>query len=241
MKRQGEKGTFALSQLDWQKVYEYFRAYTHVDIEDIPDIYEDYVIPTRDWLREEARLIYQYGVRDVIEKDRETIRLSGGNAFEGKMIAKAYEDAGQVILYVISVINLDDILKKHSDMMETFFLEYWAVSILNTAREMLYQNMEQFLAGTEEKLTSVWSPGQSRFELRNQKALFAELQPEELGVVLDKHMRMLPLKSVSGTIGVIPVTTEETLIACDFCEHAKTCPGYKGEKYADSKEERRLL
>lgn len=241
MKLQGQQGTFALNEMDWQKVYEYFRAYTHVDIEDIPEIYEDYVIPTRDWLRQEARLVYQYGITEVTGKERESIRLSGGNTFEGKMIAKAYEDASQVILYVISVINLDEILKKHPDMMETFFLEYWAVSLLNTAREMLYEKMEQRVEGTEEKLTSVWSPGQSRFELYNQKALFAELQPESLGVVLDKHMRMLPLKSVSGIIGVIPVTTEETLIACDFCEHAKTCPGYKGKKYADSKEERRLL
>lgn len=219
--------------INWDMVYTYFKAYTHVDMNDIPEVYKDYVEPMHDVFKKEAVIKVKYGVEDVISKDKSHIFLRDEAAFTGKMIGKAYEDSEKILMYVISVTNIDDLLGAHTDMMDTFFLEYWAVSALNTVREMMYENWGKEMEDSEYKLTSIWSPGQSRFELPNQKPLFQLLKPEEIGVILDKHMRMVPLKTVSGTVGIVPKESEILLIACDYCEHAKTCPGYKGKKYAD--------
>ncbi|MDO4976885.1 MAG: hypothetical protein Q4E53_06455 [Eubacteriales bacterium] len=221
------------NEINWDMVFTYFKAYTHVDMNDIPEVYQDYVEPMLKVFREEAILKVKFAVEDIISKDNSHIVMRDEAAFTGKMIGKAYEDAKKVLMYVISVVNIDDLLGAHTDMMDSFFLEYWAVSVLNTIRETLYAKWQKEIEESEFKLTSIWSPGQSRFELPNQNPLFQLLKPEEIGVILDKHTRMVPLKTVSGTVGIVPKDSEILLIACDYCEHAKTCPGYKGKKYAD--------
>jgi hypothetical protein len=45
-----------------------------------------------------------------------------------------------------------------------------------------------------------YSPGYCGWHLSGQRALFAALQPEEIGITLRESMLMVPLKSMSGVI-----------------------------------------
>lgn len=227
-------------QEDWQEVYRFFKGYASVDINDIPPKYQDYIIPTRDIMMEQAKVVMKYNCVDISEKNEEGIVLENGKIFTGQMIKKAYKDAKQLVLFVITVANIDDILKEHPDMMDTFFLEFWAVSMLAVARDKLNGWLDKELDNTGFQKTSVWSPGQAKFELQNQKPLFETLEPEEIGVILDKHMRMVPLKSVSGTIGIVPDDKEIEMISCDYCEHNETCPGYAGTRLQNNGKVRSL-
>ncbi|MGN0659678.1 MAG: hypothetical protein ACI4LA_08725 [Emergencia sp.] len=241
MKMEPVTRRMSLNEFRWEEAERYFRAYTGVCPADVPEKFADYVIPMRDVIREQGEVILKYGCSDVTGRETDAVILEEGQALTGRMIGKAYRDAEKVILFTASVINIDELLSAHRDMMESFFLEYWAVSVLSVCREWLIGELEQRLSGTGLKQTSVWSPGQSRFELCNQKPLFALLKPESAGISLDRNMRMLPLKSISGTIGLVPENSEISMISCDYCEHARICPGYKGVRYQDSREERRLI
>lgn len=240
----GEKMTevqLQLNEKQWQRAACYFDAYTHIAISDVPEKFKPYVLPMKEVISDEGRLILKYCWEDVKGRVEDGILLAKGEMLTSEIIRKAYKDTRKVVLFAASVVNIDPLLERHEDMMEQFFLEFWAVSILSVAREWLVGQVETTLAGSDLKQTSVWSPGQSKFELSNQGALFRLLQPETVGITLDRHFRMVPLKSISGTIGIVPAESEITMISCDYCEHAKTCPGYMGQKYADIEGNRRLI
>lgn len=226
---------------DIKRAAKYFKGYTGVDIDNIPTKFEDYIMPIMDLMFSQAKIVIKYCGVDIMEETDMGLGLENGVIFEGEQIKKAYEGIKHLFVFVTSVINIDDILAAHPEMMETFFIEYWATSILNASREKLTKKLNRILGEEGCKCTSVWSPGQNKFELINQKPLFDILKPETIGVTLDKHMRMLPLKTVSGTMGVIPVNVHETMISCDYCEHRNYCPGYVGKKIKNQEAQRRLI
>lgn len=241
MKREPQTLEMKFDAQQWETADRYFRSYTHVDVSAVPEKFKDYVLPMKEVMKQRARVRMKYGIAEVTYKEEERIVLEGDKSFVGRMIGKAYKEAEQVVLFVASVVNIDELLASHPDMMDTFFLEYWAVAMLSVCREHLETQLQEQAIGSGKKLTTVWSPGQSKFELHNQKPLFSLLRPESIGVRLDRNMRMLPLKSISGTVGVVAEEVEIEMISCDYCEHAKTCPGYKGVRYRDFDEGRRLV
>ncbi len=228
------------TDVQWERAAEYFRAYTGVSISDIPEKFSAYVFPMREVVRKQGRLIMKYDYTEVKGRTEEYILLDKGELFTGKQIVRAFRDASRIVLFAASMVNIDELLAAHPDMMEFFFLEYWAVSALSVFREELIRRLNGELIKTSLKQTGVWSPGQSGFELKNQIPLFALLKPETIGITLDKHQRMLPLKSISGAIGLVPENCEIILQPCDYCSFGKTCPGYSGEKYKDCAD-RRLI
>lgn len=216
---------------DYEMLDRFFSNYTGVDAKNPAPKFVNYIGPTREIMLRDAKIAVKYCVTDIIDRTGKGLVIENDQIFAGEQIKKAYISAEQIILFVSSVINIDDIIKAHPEMMEKYFIEYWAVAMLAVVREKLIKMLNKELAAYGKKLTSPWSPGQAQFRLENQKPLFEVLKPETIGVKLDKNMRMLPLKSVSGTLGIIPLEFEEELISCDFCEHARNCPAYKGKRW----------
>lgn len=232
--------THSFTQEEVQRSGEYFQRYTGVDMNDIPAKYDGYVIETRDILVRDGIFKIKLGDISIVDKGDGKITLENGDVFNGKLVTKAYQGLEKVAMFVSSVVNIDEILDEHDDMMETFFLEFWAVALLNAAKESVIKKLNQELAENGQKCTSVWSPGQGDFKLLNQKILFRVLDPETMGVTLDKHNRMVPFKTVSGTMAYMSIDKEEELISCDYCEFRETCPGYAGKLYQHLNSQRRL-
>lgn len=221
---------------DWERIDTYFKGYAGVDPSDVPEKYAEYVVPCRTIMKNEAKVLIKYCVADVTGTDETGIHLENGEVFDGPIIQKAYEGIEQTVLFVTSVINMDEVMARHDDdQLNSFFLDFWGVGMLNTSREKLQALIAENLEGTGYEATSVWSPGQARFELKNQKPLFATLKPEDIGVILDKFTRMVPLKTVSGTMGIVKSECKADIVSCDYCEYRETCPGYIGTKLKDRK------
>jgi len=85
------------------------------------------------------------------------------------------------------------------------------------AAEALAAAVERECAGTRN--ATRFSPGYCHWSMHGQRALFAALSPEEIGVTLLPSMLMSPLKSVSG---VVVAAAEEALLvpkeACGACD-----------------------
>lgn len=221
----------AFTGSEWKAVDAYFTGYAGVDPGDIPPKYEEYILPNKETMMREARISLKACCVDVTGVDEQGIHLENGEIFNGPIIEKAYKDIEQCVLFVTSILNMKEIIDRQTDPLNEFFLDFWGVAMLAIAREQLQRRIDEDLKGTGYKRTSVWSPGQSRFDLINQKPLFRTLKPEDMGVILDKFNRMIPLKSVSGTIGILKEEAANDIISCDYCEYAKTCPGYLGKKF----------
>ena len=79
----------AFDQDDWKEIYRYFKGYASVDINDIPPKYQDYIIPTRDIMMEQAKVVMKYNCVDIQEIKDEGIVLENGKIFTGEIIKKA--------------------------------------------------------------------------------------------------------------------------------------------------------
>jgi hypothetical protein len=67
-----------------------------------------------------------------------------------------------------------------------------------------------------------YSPGYCGWDVTGQKRLFAELQPEAIGLTLTESCLMQPLKSVSGVILAGPRAIHRFPPSYDFCERCET-------------------
>ena len=77
------------------------------------------------------------------------------------------------------------------------------------------------------RLTLGYSPGYCGWHVSGQRALFACLQPEEIGVTLNASCLMEPLKSVSGVLVAGPADIHRFAPGYAFCAdcRTKTCLG----------------
>lgn len=70
---------------------------------------------------------------------------------------------------------------------------------------------------TRDEASLRFSPGYCGWDISGQLSLFAQTQPERIGVVLSESCLMSPLKSVSGAILAAPVTAFDIDDAYPFC------------------------
>lgn len=70
-----------------------------------------------------------------------------------------------------------------------------------------------------------YSPGYCGWPVTGQKALFARLDPSEIGISLGESALMSPVKSVSGVLVVAPASAHRFRPAFEFCEGCadRTC------------------
>lgn len=76
-------------------------------------------------------------------------------------------------------------------------------------------------AGSELRVLP-YSPGYCGWHVSGQRALFAALQPEELGIHLNESCLMTPLKSVSGVLLVAEVESHDFVNEFEFCAGCAT-------------------
>jgi hypothetical protein len=89
--------------------------------------------------------------------------------------------------------------------------ETWAENLVNESRKN----------GAARK-TYLYSPGYCGWHISAQKKLFASLQPEKIGIQLNKSYLMMPLKSISGVLVAGPASIHQISEVYPFCAHCKS-------------------
>ena len=211
----------------FEDVNDYFKRLSGNDMADIPAKYGSSVEDARDQAMEnlEIGMVYQC---DNIETAGETeVVLECRERFTGDMPGRILKDAGQVVSFVVSLCGYGELAEQTEDIMEQYFLDTWGSAYVEAAQGWLGRNV---LAGLKEEgmsRTHLWSPGQHQFALSNQKALFRILKPEDIGCRLTGNLMMVPVKSASGIMGIVPEDVKDLLLPCDFCPYGAACPASK--------------
>jgi len=206
---------------------EYFKRHTGIDLVDIPEKYGNSVLNAQKNIEDllKIRAVYQY--TDIAEYTESSVILSTGEVLSGKIPPLLLKDSSQVICLIVSLLGYEELLNKTTDIMENCFLDPWGTTYIEVAAEWIKNKLRHDLAAENLKTTHLWSPGQHGFDLINQRALFQVLKPEEIGCTLAKSCKIIPLKSISGIIGVIGENVISTILPCDFCTLKETCPASK--------------
>lgn len=204
---------------------EFFRRLSGIDPTNVPEKYGDAVSRAREILLSRAEAVLLSRRVPILHHGEEEILLPDDTCLSGAMPLKVLAGADEVICFVGTLVGFS---AESEDMMEEYFIDTWGSAYIEAAQAWLAGQVQTSLENEGKMRTHLWCPGQHQFELANQKALFRLLSPEDVGCTLTKRFMMVPTKSVSGIIGVVPSGTGGLLRPCDFCRFKPTCPSTQG-------------
>jgi hypothetical protein len=170
-------------------------------------------------LIEEARRIFvdAAGPRGVYQsidhRDFESVfRGDGGNDNE-TALEEVLEDSVSLALFAVTLGG------EVSEHINQLFAEddavtgYYLDQVASIAADQLVQIARRRYAGAESSnpdgVVLPYSPGYCGWNVSGQRALFARLEPTDLGISLNESCLMNPIKSVSGVLVAAPIEAHD--------------------------------
>lgn len=185
---------------------------------------ENMLADVRQWLK--PRMAFTV-VRGNLDIERNTLSITSSNngdtTFEsGRIVTRQLRGSEAYALFVCTAgTAYQDFMERltdEGDMVRLFI----AHSIGSVIAERCADYMEGILQATIDKLgwhrTNRFSPGYCGWHVREQQILFPLLHGHDTGVKLTPSSLMMPIKSVSGVIGLGPAVRrlEYTCGLCNF-------------------------
>lgn len=215
--------TVELEQLD--DAWDFFERHSGVSRDSMNPKYEKSVNEGKQLIDDLCRIGMVYERVGIESTDSDSVTLSGGRVLTGKMVARVLAEAEELYAFVITLNGFSAFAA--DDMLTEYFGDTWGTSYVESAQALLADKIAEELAQEGMKRTHVWCPGQTQFDIGNQRVLFDLLSPQDIGCKLTSHLMMHPVKSASGVIGVIPRDAVESLKPCDYCTFKNSCPASK--------------
>ncbi|MFC1583920.1 vitamin B12 dependent-methionine synthase activation domain-containing protein [Fibrobacterota bacterium] len=157
----------------------------------------------------------------TILKDGTGIQIKDAEFSTGKIITGRLKKAGQAALFACTAgSGASGWIRRLFEQKEEL-RGYIADAVASEAVEAAMDRIQDILAGRMRekgmKITDRYSPGYCGWPVTDQHTLFALLGKNFCGISLTKTALMIPMKSVSGIIGLGP-DVKRTGYACNKCE-----------------------
>lgn len=158
----------------------------------------------------------------IESRTEESVTLETGQTITGKMPSRVLEHASDLYAFVVTLDGFEKV--KSSDIMTAFFADTWGSAFVESAQARIGELVSSLVGDEGCIRTHMWCPGQHTFDLKNQNAIFDLLRPEDIGCTLTSKLMMVPVKSASGIMGVVPEGTLDMPKPCDYCPFKSKCP-----------------
>ncbi len=110
---------------------------------------------------------------------------------------------------------------RQGDYLKGYITDAFGSIVVEKSMEYIQSALEREMQNREMKITNRYSPGYCNWDVNDQKQLFALLPEKTCGISLTESSLMVPIKSVSGIIG-IGQHVRKSDYGCDICNNA-TC------------------
>lgn len=139
----------------------------------------------------------------------------------GKIIANPLKNSTSVAVLVASAGNeIERISKKYlsgEDVLKGYIVDTIGSEIVESAADLLEIKLQEIVSEKGLKLTNRYSPGYCGWAVKEQHKLFSLLPVNFCGVSLTESALMIPIKSVSGIIG-LGSNVKKYAYQCSICE-----------------------
>lgn len=139
----------------------------------------------------------------------------------GRIIASRLRHSTSLALFAATIgAGLETESKRlmaHDDMMGGFIFDTIGSAYAEAAAEWLEEHIAAVAATDSAAITNRYSPGYCDWSVAEQYALFSLLPPRVCGISLTPSALMLPVKSVSGIIGIGSHVKHEEY-QCSVCD-----------------------
>jgi len=160
-----------------------------------------------------------YAVYEVAARTAQSLTLAE-STISGH-IGEYLEQASRVAVFAVTVgeeiSQLSQAAAKRGDAFSAWVMDATGSWAAEAAADALMLRIRRHLREGEE-LTLRYSPGYCGMEIGQQRRLFELVQADAVGVTLLPSMLMIPLKSISGLVGLAPKEAVSRYHSpCDLC------------------------
>ncbi|MBN2291645.1 MAG: hypothetical protein JXM70_04420 [Pirellulales bacterium] len=191
-----------------------------------PDIYSlNALFPHIDALLEQALqyICIQSGFRHLDSARLENNHLIANDVHfsVGSIIGQQLPDISSLIIYAATLGKKYDSwisqLFSEGNSLDGFIADSLGIVAVEAAAEWLVQQIEAYGAIVQLKCTYPYSPGQCGWDITEQQVLFHLLPENFCGIQVTSSSLMIPIKSVSGIVGMGEQVSKKEYI-CNLCD-----------------------
>ena len=174
-----------------------------------------------------ARPRFCYALADgTLDLVRDTLTIGGTELHVGRIISRQLRGSEAFALFVATAgAEFEDLqmrLKDDDDMVRTFIADSFGSVIAERTADIMEECLQGELDGRGWRHTNRFSPGYCGWHVSEQQRLFPLFGVERpCGVRLTESSLMVPIKSVSGVIGLGP-GVRKLEYSCGLCDY-KDC------------------
>ena len=149
----------------------------------------------------------------------------------GKIICRQLRGAQKYVVFVATVgtgyFQWTDAVKRRDDMFQTYVMDCVGSQIVESVADYMETVLQKEIDPSGFKRTNRFSPGYCGWHVSEQPKLFSLFsEPKPCGIELTDSCLMLPVKSVSGIIGIGP-DVRYLPYTCGICDK-KDCYKRRG-------------
>jgi len=195
----GNQDNDILAQSDWEKIL--------IDLESLNEIQGGYYIYDK----------IHYNTKEKI------IEIGGLQFNIGPVLFPRFKNVDKIAVTICTAsATLDNLSKNYINQGEYligYSIDALGAIIVEKVLEIIMNNLRNAMKSIGYSITGCYSPGYCEWPLSEQKKIFKLLPDRFCNVFLSDSCLMLPLKSVSGLIG-IGVKVQEEMTQCRICTMA---------------------
>lgn len=164
-----------------------------------------------------------YKIFNNVERleNKQHYRVENVNFDIGKIISTQLRKAHSVALFVCTIgsglESWANKLIKEGDFIAGYIVDAIASETVDLAMDVIQDNLEKDAQTKNEKITNRYSPGYCGWQVSEQHKLFSLLPENFCNITLTDSALMVPIKSVSGIIG-IGQDVKKVGYTCQFCD-----------------------
>lgn len=171
------------------------------------------------------RLAIQCGFRifppDMVSLTNEGVLCGDLHISTGPIIAHQLKKSKTFALFVSTagpdLERWSQQLMADGDMIKGYLVDAIGSEVADRASEWLEKRIAEHVSADEWAMTNRYSPGYCDWPVSDQQKLFSLLPPRFCGIALTASSLMIPIKSISGIIGLGP-DVQRGAYQCSICD-----------------------
>lgn len=167
-----------------------------------------------------CRPSYCYTLKEDIKIERIGIVVDDIHFTTGKIIASCMKKAESIAFFIatagVEFEALQKRLHEEGDIWNNFLTDAIGSEIAEATVRFVADELERSVEPDGLNISNSYSPGYCGWTVKEQQKLFSLFPPKPCGVTLTDSSLMLPIKSVSGIIG-LGSEVEKEAYSCEIC------------------------
>ncbi len=158
-------------------------------------------------------------------KDKSHIIVNGLDFHSGKIITGSLRKSEKIAFFIMTagngIENWSREMIRGGDPLMGYIIDLLGSETVESAMDLIQANLEERMEYQGYHITNRYSPGYCGWQVQEQQKLFRLFPDNFCGVSLSESSLMIPIKSVSGIIG-IGREVRKMAYACNICDQ-KNC------------------